>query len=164
MKNNYGILFSYLFAVFVSCKKENKPVNQLSPLGTWQQIKLNVFVIVPSGAISDDTTYSAPKFTNMDYVQFNPNNTCIISTDHTNFPIGKGYPNLPATPVTRDTLTFAAIGGSVYVLNIPPSLNPGGFVTTDTLTLLNSNNLLIHQVSYQGNPDGSSVFDSFYAK
>jgi hypothetical protein len=157
VKHKYLLLIiTGLTIGLVACKKDNKyPI-----VGKWQETKLRIYIKSYSGAISGDTTYLNP-FTNLDYVQFNNNGTCVIASDHIYYPGAASLPKIPTVYLSAETLNFTLVG-SAYILTIQNTLsNPGGFTTTDTVSVSN-NTLLIHSV-FDGHI-AYTVSDAYYTK
>jgi hypothetical protein len=157
------IITAGLLLGMVSCKKGNTNSNNSALNGKWQQTKLRMY-IVDSGKITNDTTYLQP-FTNLDYIQFGSFGTCSISSDHY-------YYNMPGEPKTPQLIDqnisdfkYSAIAGGKFVLNSSVNLvNPGGFISTDTITQVNANNIILHNVGWGHVPGYYSVTDSYYEK
>jgi len=162
MKKKSILLIACVITSFFACKKENNyPVT-----GTWQETKLRVYTAAPSGAILNDTTYSGSTFTSLDYIQFNNNGTCILSSDHEYSPGGHGLGSVPIYNLSRGMLNYKAIGSNLYILVSSSNLiNPGGFSSTDTVSMIDQNNLLSHNVNYSNFPTGSNIiYDSYYVR
>jgi len=153
------LLLSGILLGTTSCKKGNKN-DRLS--GTWQQTQLHISAAI-NGKVYD-TTYYHP-FTNLDYMQFK-GDSCFISTDH------YYYANTPGYPKTPQLITQAVgkwlcqpIGGKRYVLTYTSNLlNPGGFVSADTLIEISSNKMQLHVVSYGHGEGVNGITDSYFEK
>jgi hypothetical protein len=141
-----------------ACKKENNAII----VGKWQETKLRLYRD-SAGIIKDDTTYLHP-FTNLDYVQFNSNGTCITSTDHYYY---INELENPKTPQKIDAVTvnwhYIQAGSEFILTPANSAINPGGFISTDTVSYSNST-LMIHNVSYQGFALNVIVSDAYYTK
>ena len=167
MKNNYALpaLCCLLFAI-ISCKKENKTgtannaVDQALVGGKWQEIKARAYSQDQTGTITNDTTYLAAAFTNLDYVQFFDNDTCVIATD---------YYYLPAAQQSAfagqvNTVKFKyAVAGNVFLIN-QPSINYGGFTTTDTATVSDQHHLFTHAVTRPPVGTDKLIADAWYTR
>lgn len=155
------ILPALMLGIF-SCKKGNMN-NTASLTGKWQEIKLRIY-IVDSGKITYDTTYLQP-FTQLDYLQFKDEDSCVWSSDHYYYDNAPGEPKTPQL-IAQSIINYryTTIGGGKFVLNTPTLLNPGGFVTTDTLLEVNSNNILVHNVFYSHAPGYELITDSYFQK
>ena len=141
----------------ICCKKENPGNNTLS--GKWQETKLRTYIL-DSGKIVDDTTY-VNVFTKLDYIQFNIGGNCEISTFAYYYTPQGVYVN----PQSIDTTQYTAIGNGKFTLNTQPKLpNPAGFVVNDTISTVNSNNILLHSVFYDHVPGHLAITDSYYQK
>jgi len=141
----------------ICCKKENPGNNTLS--GKWQETKLRTYIL-DSGKIVDDTTY-VNVFTKLDYIQFNIGGICEISTFAYYYTPQGVYVN----PQSIDTTQYTAIGNGKFTLNTQPKLpNPAGFVVNDTISTVNSNNILLHSVFYNHVPGHLAITDSYYQK
>ena len=163
MKNCYLLIIIIGFVLGLdSCKKGNND-NTYPVVGKWQQTELRTYAD-SLGIIVHDTTYYKP-FTDSDFVQFKSNNTCSLVQDHYYYNTGYGYPKTPQKiPAIVNHMNYTYVGGK-YVLNTQSTLvNPGGFVTADTVTLLTSNTLLLHTVFYAHSPGYTSVVDSYYKR
>jgi hypothetical protein len=154
------VLFIVLATAFVSCKK----VGQAPLPGKWQQTKL-VIHQDNGNVVLWDTTYLTP-FTSFDYMQFNDNGTCAMSSDFylIDAPGGVGYTKNVQT-ITPGTLNFNyAANGAVYVLTPNPNLvNFAGITVADTVSI-KGNTLLLHAVDYDFDHTVRSVFDSYFTK
>jgi len=155
------ITISVLLLGVISCKKGN---GNYALNGKWQQTKLRTYVL-DNGKITYDTTYLQP-FTNLDYIQFTLSGTCSVSTDH------YYYDNEPGEPKTPPLITqsiqpfnYIAIGGGKFVLNTTTrNLNPGGFESTDTVTEISTNSIILHNVFYSHEGGIYGIIDSYYEK
>jgi hypothetical protein len=162
MKTKYlPLLFiGLMIAGLVSCKKGA----QTPVVGKWTETKLRLYED-NGNAVIYDTTYLQP-FTNFDYIQFNNNNTCVTSTDHYYYPNTDGYPKNPQQIAPQSfSFNYTAVG-SKYVLTPQTTLvNPGGFITADTVIVTGENTLMLRSVSY-GHIVGpvKTVADSYYTK
>lgn len=146
--------------IWASCKSDG-----VGPavVGRWQQVKLHIYQ-VDNGSIAYDTTYLHP-FTNADFIQFFGNGTCTIGNDHYYYPNILNYPKTPQLiPAITSTMNYSASG--IFYLLTPQSTitNPGGFVSTDTVSVSNTGILLLHSVFYTHVPGIISVSDSYYQK
>jgi len=156
-----------LLGVFASCKKiEGQNGIQSPPSGKWLQTRLETYED-SAGIKLYDTIYMHP-FTSYDFAQFNNNGTFETGTDH------YYYLNVPhqddstqlITPVTA-SWAYTAIStpsGTKYVLSSESMLtNPGGFVSADTVSMLNSNTLWLHSVFYgHGIGTGPMIITELY--
>ena len=161
MKYKYLFIIAILTISLTACKKDNG-ASQYPIVGKWQQTKLRIFAQNSAGATIADTTYLQP-FTRYDYAEFKNDGTCVIGTDHYYYPNNEGYPSNPqAIPPTRALWNYTVAGGN-YVLSPQSNLvNPGGFVSTDTVST-NSNTLLLHSVFF-GHDGSKTVTDSYYIR
>jgi hypothetical protein len=161
MKNSCFLLFSIIVLSFTACHKSgvNGPIE-----GKWQETKLRIYGD-SAGIIIYDTTYTKP-FTSADYIQFNDNGTCAISSDHYYYPNTDNYPKIPqAIPATVDVWNYSTVGNSKYLLSYQSDfLNPGGFEIADTAEILSAHSLLLHVVSYSHVPGYTQTTDSYYEK
>ena len=159
-----------ILSAFASCKKgDGQNGIQAAPSGKWVQTRLETYED-SAGIKLYDTTYTHP-FTSFDFAQFESGGTFVTGTDH------YYYLNVPhqddatqlITPVMAswNYTAIATPSGTKYVLNDQGSLvNPGGFVTADTVSLLNSTTLLLHTVFY-GHGQGTGpmiITESYYNK
>jgi hypothetical protein len=161
MKTKHLLLLCIvLIAGFTSCKKST----QTPVLGKWNQTKLRLYELNGNVTVYD-TTYLQP-FTSFDYLQFNDNSTVVTSTDHYYYPNTDGYPKDPQQiPQQTSTLDYTKVGAK-YVLTPQTTLiNPGGFITADTVIVTGSNTLMLRSVSY-GHFVGpvKTIADSYYTK
>lgn len=162
MKLPYTLFIIPIFIIgLLSCKKGNNVSSDIT--GKWQQTRLRLYEFDDKNVISYDTTYLSP-FTNLDYVQFNVNGTCNLSSDHYYYPNDKeGYPTTPqAIPQSIGTLKYTR-AGSKYVLSSTSNLtNPGGFDVRDTVSV-SGNTLLLRSTNYgHGGDRVYSISDSYY--
>jgi hypothetical protein len=155
------LIISCVLICVVCCKKESSGEDNLT--GKWQEVKLRTYIL-DSGKIIYDTTYLRP-FTSLDYAQFKDNDSCLLSTDHYYYGNEPGYPkNPPLVPQFISRLGYVSIGGGKFVLNIQNLLaNPAGFVENDTISTVNSNNM-IHRVVDVHVAGHLAVTDSYYKK
>jgi len=152
------LIISGVLLCMIYCRKSNTG-NTDALTGKWQEVKLRTYTL-DSGKITHDTTYLS-SFTKLDYAQFNGRGTCEISTF--------GYYYTPqgvyVNPQSIDTTHYTAIGNGKFTLNTPSMLiTPGGFATTDTVSEINTNNILIHDVFYSHVPGYESITDAYYQK
>lgn len=165
MKLPYTLFIIVILIIgLASCKKGN---DASAIIGKWQQTKLRLYEFDDNNVITHDTIYLAP-FTKLDYVIFNSNGTCQLSSDHYYYPNNDtGYPTTPqAIPQSVGTLDYTHLGNNKYVLNSPPAPpNPGGFDIRDTASLISADTLLI-RVSDYGHGGGHiySISDSYYTR
>ena len=162
------LLPAFLTVAFVSCKKgDSQNAIMPPPSGKWQETRLELYED-SAGVHLYDTIYTKP-FTSYDFAEFETNGTFVTGADH------YYYLNIPhqddstqlITPVTgsRSFIAISSPSGTKYVINdIPLLLNPGGFVTTDTASLLNSNTLLLHSVFYGHGSGPITISNSYYSK
>jgi hypothetical protein len=168
MKPLYTLLILVSITVSVAaCKKGSNTINNAPIAGKWQETKLRLYEFDDNNVIAHDTTYLSP-FTNLDYVQFNSNGTCDLSSDHYYYPNdNSGYPTTPQ-PVKQSigTLDYTSVGNNKYVLNSPPGpVNPGGFDIRDTATFIDKNTVLIRVSDYgHGGNHVYSITDSYYTR
>ncbi len=156
------ILLIFLLTGFASCKKEKQPQSPI--LGKWQEVKIRTYEADSTNKILYDTTYLHP-FTSADYIQFDNDGTCVTSNDHYYYLNSPGLPKQPqSVPASTSDLKYSAIR-SKYLLNtLSTLLNPGGFVTADTVSLLNSNTVMLHSVFYTHGFNSKIISDSYYNK
>ncbi|MDB5134836.1 MAG: hypothetical protein JWP37_1439 [Mucilaginibacter sp.] len=142
MKHKYLLLIiTCSLLSLITCKKEG---DRYPIVGKWKEIKVRIYLKNYSGDISRDTTYLGTAFNNSDYVQFNNNESCILGTDHIFNPAGSGP---VAEYMSTISFNFTPVGHK-FVLSYPfGAINPGGFITRDTISLSDPNTLLIHSVS-----------------
>jgi hypothetical protein len=162
MKHKYLLLIiTGLTLGFVACKKEN---DKYPIVGKWQQIKLRLYMLDSNNTILYDTTYLQP-FTSLDYAQFNNNGTAVIGTDHYYYPNDPGEPKTPELiPAIRANWDYTQLV-SKYLLTPPPAPpNPGGFDVRDTVSIINTNTLMLHSILYSHIPGIKSITDSYYTK
>jgi hypothetical protein len=162
MKNICAI-FIIICLIFTlsACKKDkNTNVDNSQVAGKWQEIKLRVYVQNQTGAISNDTTYLAPAFSSLDYIQFYSNDTCVIATDRFYFPAGEK--SSFSNSFTARKFKYQAAGSLFIISQI--FFSPGGFLTADTATLVDEHHLKIHAVSYQGIPANKTISDGYYTR
>lgn len=162
MKHKYLLLTVFLLAIgAVACKKEG---SKYPIVGKWQQTKLRLYGLGPSGSILYDTTYLHP-FTNLDYAQFNSNDTAIIGTDHYYYPNQAGEPKTPQLIPASTVKWGYTMSGSKYILNNEIFFTtPGGSITRDTVYTLTSNTLMLHSVFYSSTGGYKLMSDSYYSK
>lgn len=162
MKLHYTLILLTAFAIsFASCKKGDTAV---SITGKWQETRIRYYEI-NANMLVRDTTYLAP-FTDLDYVQFNANGTCIFSSDHYYYPNQSGYPTTPQLiPQSTDTIAYTSAGDGKYVFNQNQWLNYSGFILTDT-AFVTGNTLRIQFINYGiSSTDGHrDVTDSYYQR
>jgi hypothetical protein len=153
-------LFIISMTALTACKKSvNAPV-----IGKWKEVKLRVYnQDKTTGAISSDTTYQASAFGKFDYAQFSINNTCILSQT------GLQYGSTPQPVAIQDTrnYTYAWTGSGFALTEMPQNneiINEVG--TSDTVSSVSSNSLIIHSVSTYENPSVAyrTVGDAYYTK
>jgi hypothetical protein len=162
MKLPYMLLIiAALITGLSSCKKGNNE----SITGKWQQTKLRLYEFDDNNVIAYDTTYLAP-FTNLDYVQFNMNGTCNLSSDHYYYPNDKeGYPTTPqAIPQSVGTLKYTRTNNKYVLSSASNLINPGGFDIRDTVSI--SGNMLLLRSTNYGHGGGHiySISDSYYTR
>lgn len=164
MKHKYLILILVGLAIgFAGCKKLSDSGNPRLPVsGKWQETKLRVY-LDSLGTIKDDTTYLASTFSNLDYAQFNDDSTCVISTSHLYYP-AMGLFNKNTEYISKITFNFTPVGSKI-ILNIQINvINPGGFITRDTVSDYSSNTMMIHSVFYQSIPANKTISDAYYTR
>jgi hypothetical protein len=151
------LILSGVLLCMICCKKGNTS-NTYALTGKWQEVKLRTYNL-DSGKITYDTTLHS--FTNLDYVQFRGGGICEISTfGYYYSPLGI-YKN----PQSIDTTHYTAIGNGKFTLNAQSLLiTPGGFVTADTISEINTDNILIHSVFYLHVPGYESITDAYYQR
>ncbi|HEY8784321.1 MAG TPA: hypothetical protein VIM16_22020 [Mucilaginibacter sp.] len=166
MKNKYILLViaSLIFAS-IACKKENNS----TIIGKWQEVKIRIYTTAPDGVIVNDTIYSARTLTDLNYVQFNTNSTCVIATDYIYYPAYVGTVKISAITPTISTYSYRIIKYKSVL--IAYSLFPGSNYTTDTAVFMNAKTLLIHSVYYPYNPFSAiaslpqkTISDSYYSR
>jgi len=152
-----------LLVLMLACASCNKGGAGPAVVGRWTQFKLHLYQLDSNKTVYD-TTYLAP-FTKADFIQFYSNNTCTIGSDHYYYPNAYGYPTTPqAIPPITSNMNVATSGAN-YVLTTQSTLtNPGGFLVTDTVSISNTNILLLHSVFYSHVPGYISVTDAYYQK
>ena len=157
------LITSGVLLCMIYCRKSNTN-NSDALIGKWQEVKLRTYIL-DSGKITYDTTYVRP-FTSLDYAQFNIRGTCELSTDHYYYVNAPGDPKNPQSiPQSIDTTNYNAIGNGKFTLNTQSTLTtPGGFITADTVSWINGNSILIHNVFYSHIPDYESITDAYYQK
>ncbi|HTE01552.1 MAG TPA: hypothetical protein VK668_19830 [Mucilaginibacter sp.] len=164
MKHRYLLLVIAIAATgLAACKKENSGGSQYPIVGKWQQTKLRIHIQGTNGATLADTTYLQP-FTSFDYAEFKSNGTCLVGTDHYYYPNWEGYPSTPqAIPPNVAAWNYTAAGAN-FVLSPQSNLtNPGGFVSTDTVSVTNPNILLLHSIFYSHSGIVTTT-DSYYTR
>ncbi|MHB8205847.1 hypothetical protein [Mucilaginibacter sp.] len=152
------LIISGILLYMICCKKGNTS-NAYALTGKWQEVKLRTYNL-DSGKITSDTTY-LHSFTNMDYVQFSGGGICEISTS------GYFYTTLGiyVNPKKIDTTHYTAIDNGKFTLNTLSALpNPSGFITADTISEINTNNILIHSVFYSNVAGYKTISDTYYQK
>jgi len=165
MKNKYALfVYTIICAAFISCKKENNnsvAENNNSVIGKWQEFKLRVYTTASTGAILNDTTYSAQAFTNLDYVQFASNGLCTLSSSHYYMPAGQGA---PLASLAVGMLNYTG-QGPVYSLATNTSLTSESILWPQTATIINSNSLLLRDIAYTfGLNTPYTTYDAYYSK
>jgi hypothetical protein len=162
MKQQYLLLLICAGALIITSCKKSSPGNAIS--GKWQETKLRIYGD-SLGVITYDTTYTQP-FTAADYIQFNFNGTCTVSSDHYYYPNTLGYPKTPtAVPAIAATFQYSASGPSSYTLvqqNAPANFS--GITTTITIKMLSANTLVQQVVTYSRLPGINQESDSYYQK
>lgn len=157
------LITSGVLLCMIYCRKGNTG-NTDALTGKWQEVKVRTYVL-DSGKLIYDTTYLQP-FTNLDYVQFNSGGTCEISADHYYDVNTPGNPKTPQLiPQIIDTTHYTTIANGKFTLNTqitPP--NPGGFTSADTISEINSNSILIHNVFNVHVPGYEAITDAYYQK
>ncbi len=126
--------------------------------GKWQEIKARAYSQDQTGTITNDTTFSAAAFTNLDYVQFFDNDTCVIATDYYYLPAAQQ--SVFAGQVTIVKLKYAAAGNVFPIEQI--FVNYAGFTTTDTATVSDQHNLFIHAVTLPPIGTHKIIADAWY--
>ena len=154
------VIISAVLLGMISCKKLN---NNYAPNGKWQETKVRTYVL-DSGKITYDTTYLQP-FTKLDYIQFT-GNLCSISIDHYYYDNEPGEPKTPQLiSQSIQQFNYKAIGGGKFVLNTTTiNLNPGGFESTDTVSEIGTNSIILHNVFWGHGAQIYGITDSYYEK
>jgi len=165
MKSKHALfVYTLIFLAFFSCKKENQNSaieNNNSVIGKWQEITLRVYTRASTGAILNDTTYSAQAFTNLDYVQFASNGLCTLSSSHYYMPAGQGT---PVATLAVGTLNYTG-QGPVYNLATNTSLTAESILWPQTATMINSNSLLLRDIAYTfGWNTPYTTYDAYYSR
>jgi hypothetical protein len=152
------LIISGVLLCMIYCRKGNTG-NTDALTGKWQEVKLRTYTL-DSGKITHDTT-DLNSFTKLDYVQFNGKGTCEISVHEYYFTPQGVYINSQSI----DTGHYTAIGNGKFTLNIQSTLqNPGGFTSADTISEINSNSILIHNVFNVHVPGYEAITDAYYQK
>jgi hypothetical protein len=163
MKNDYTIIFLMvdLILTIVACKKAQDP----SVIGKWQENKVRIYQVGSTGLILNDTTYSGQTFTNLDYVQFNIDGSCVISSSHDYNPAGQGFLTTPQADQITSTWNFTGTWPKYIITNAGTVITPGFPAPADTATVSSQNNLLLHKVFavYIFNAT-TTVFDAYYTR
>lgn len=166
MKSKFLLLLvSGIVLSFTACHKGNNNAPGNLPVdGKWLQTSLRIYGD-SAGIKTYDTTYTRP-FTTSDYIQFNSNGTCAMSTDHYYYPNTANYPRTPQLiPVSVGAWKYSLVGNSTYALTQPNELlNPGGFEVSDTVKVLSAHSLWLHVVFYSHAPGYTQTTDSYYQK
>lgn len=152
---------------FCSCTKDSREPNpskalaNASPIaGWWQETKVVTYLVDPSGNKLNDTTYLSP-FTQADYALFNNDGSCAVSIDHYYFQSVPGTSAPQAIPQLVSSYVYTATGSN---FTMRPQINvqgPGGGSLTHTVSMQDSNTLLIHTVAYGIGPN-AMITDSYY--
>jgi len=152
------LIISGVLLCMIYCRKSNTG-NSDALTGKWQEVKLRTYIL-DSGKINHDTTVMN-SFTKLDYAQFNGRGTCEISSFEAYYTPQGVY----VDPQSIDTTHYTAIGNGKFTLNTQSTLiTPGGFVAADTVSEINTNNILIHSVFYSQVPRYESITDTYYQK
>ena len=161
MKQKYLLLFvSGLAFGLAGCLREGQ--HPVSIAGRWQEINLRVYRD-SAGTIKHDTNYLKPTFNSLDYVQFNTNGTCTISTGHLYYEAGGYYSKNGPYPTTK-TFNIASGGSRFALTSQNNTINPGGFMEWDTVSNYPKDTLMIHSVFSQAFPNNKTVWDALYVK
>ena len=161
MKNNYLILLLIISAGLFSCKKEG---TKTAVSGKWFENKLRIYATDSTGKFLYDTTFLQP-FTASDYLQFNNNGTCVISTDYYYYPNQNGQ-QIPPQKITpaASLMNFTAVGTKFVLTSQSTLTNPGGFDIRDTVSTINAQTLVRHTVVNTHVPGYTSYSDAYYTR
>jgi hypothetical protein len=152
------LITSGVLLCMIYCRKGNTG-NTDALTGKWQEVKLRTYTL-DSGKITHDTTYLNSFFNKWDYAQFNSGDTCKISSYEVFFtPEG-----VDVNPQSIETAHYIAIGNGKFILNGQSTVTPGGVLNTDTISVVNNNTILIHNVLYSLAPKHESISDAYYQK
>jgi hypothetical protein len=151
------VIITLLMAGLSSCKKDANNNNAFT--GTWVQTRLHLY---NTGTEKYDTTYQQP-FGVADNIKIT-GAAAIVSVGHYYYPNIENYPKKPQSlPAQLVTYNYTEIAGKLVLNPSNKLVNPGGFVTTDTLSI-NGNTLLLHTVDYGHGTSVQSIADAYYTK